>query len=169
MQEVDPGRWPRTCRAACASTSSTTSRLDALRGFSPRDLEHAGRLVEPLVAGPLDLNYRRTGWDHALDRVADEAPRTIDGPSSASSTCATAEARTEAAFLHELFARVYGTNHVNSGAAPTTATGRAAWRRERLHRLEHRNRDARRRRARRPALRDRRRPRRTIRGFSRRS
>ncbi len=85
--------------------------LDKLRGFSSRELEAAGRLTEPLYAGPLDGNYRAIGWDEALDRIAaklgdtrpDETFFYFSGRSS-----------NEAGFLYQLVARAYGTNNVSN-------------------------------------------------------
>lgn len=136
----EAGHFPEVCKKSIQAMAADMQgrvrehffddfALDALRGFSPRDLEHAGRLVEPLVAGPLDLNYRRTGWDHALDRIAAKL-RAIDP-----SECflyLSGRSSNEAAFLAQLFARVYGTNHVSncsyychqaSGVALSACTG----------------------------------------------
>ena len=79
--------------------------------MSPRELEHAGRLVQPLYAGADDDRYRAISWDEALDRVVIKAKAT-----SADETFFYASGRSsnEAAFLLHLFARMYGTNNVNN-------------------------------------------------------
>lgn len=85
--------------------------LADMRGMSPRELEHAGRLTAPVYKGPLDSGYRVISWDEALKKIAtkmgstapEEAFFYLSGRSS-----------NEAAFLLQLFARVYGSNHVNN-------------------------------------------------------
>ncbi|MCA9244182.1 MAG: FdhF/YdeP family oxidoreductase [Phycisphaerales bacterium] len=82
-----------------------------LRTFSPRDLEMSGRIGQPMFAGPDDRGYRPIDWDAALDFCArrlkavtpDETFFYFSGRSS-----------NEAAFLWQLFARLYGTNNVNN-------------------------------------------------------
>ena len=110
----------------------TDFNLAQLRGFSSRELEAAGRLTRPVVAGPLDQNYREITWDDAIDRIVTRLKRTkpeeamfyFSGRSS-----------NEAAFMFQLFARRYGTNHVNncsffchqaSGVGLTAVTGSSA-------------------------------------------
>jgi molybdopterin-dependent oxidoreductase alpha subunit len=85
--------------------------LDALRGFSSRELEAAGRLVEPLFAGPLDSHYRRIGWDEAIDRIAAKLRKISP---SESFFYFSGRSSNEAGYLLQLFARLYGTNNVSS-------------------------------------------------------
>ena len=81
------------------------------RHLYPRQLEAAGRITQPLYAGPLDTTYRQIGWDEAIDGVseklgdieADESFFYVSGRSS-----------NEAGFLVQLLARAYGTNNVNN-------------------------------------------------------
>lgn len=82
-----------------------------LRAMSPRELETTGRLVKPLHLAPGATHYRPIGWDEALQLLADRLQKTkpeeaffyFSGRSS-----------NEAGFLLQLFARIYGTNHVNN-------------------------------------------------------
>jgi molybdopterin-dependent oxidoreductase alpha subunit len=100
-----------------------------LRAMSPRQLEHCGRLVEPVRYTAAEGRYRPVSWDEALDCVAsqvaavapDETFWYFSGRSS-----------NEAGFLLQLFARLYGTNNVNncsyychqaSGVGLTSVTG----------------------------------------------
>jgi molybdopterin-dependent oxidoreductase alpha subunit len=136
----EEGRFPEVCKKSIQAMAADMQgrihehffddfSLEALRGFSPRELEAAGRLVEPVYAGPLDSHYRRISWNEALDRIAarmakidpNEAFFYLSGRSS-----------NEAAFLLQLFARLYGTNNVSncsyychqaSGVALTSVTG----------------------------------------------
>jgi len=134
------GRFPEVCKKSIQAATADMQgaihehffadfSLEKLRGFTSRQLEAAGRLTEPLYAGPLDSHYRPIGWDEALDRIASKLKATtpdetffyLSGRSS-----------NEAAFLYQLFARLYGTNNVNncsyychqaSGVALSTVTG----------------------------------------------
>ncbi len=118
----EKGHFPEVCKKSIQAMVAdlqgavrdeffTDFSLEKLRGFSPRELEHAGRLTRPMYAGPLDQNYRPIEWDEALDRIAAKLGRTepddaffyFSGRSS-----------NEAGFLLQLVARLYGTNHVNN-------------------------------------------------------
>ncbi len=100
-----------------------------LQQLSPRELEHCGRLVEPVLYMAESGKYTPVSWDDALDRIAtklaavtpDETFWYFSGRSS-----------NEAGFLLQVFARLYGTNNVNncsyychqaSGVGLTTITG----------------------------------------------
>lgn len=82
-----------------------------LRTFSPRELEHAGRLNDPLFAGPDDSHYRPISWDAALARCA---ARLKQSRPDDNFFYFSGRASNEAAFLWQLFARLYGTNNVNN-------------------------------------------------------
>lgn len=88
-----------------------TNGFERLRCLSPRELEHLGRLVEPLYAGPEDTHYRPISWDEAVRKCADHLK------ASAPDECffyASGRSSNEAGFLLQLFARLYGTNNVNN-------------------------------------------------------
>ncbi len=85
--------------------------FDALRRFTPRDLEHMGRLNDPVYAGPGDTHYRPIGWDEAMQLCVDRLRNT---PASRSFFYSSGRSSNEAAFLLQLFARLYGTNNVNN-------------------------------------------------------
>ncbi len=136
----EEGRFPEVCKKSIQAMAADMQgrlhehffddfSLEALRGFSPRELESAGRIVDPVAAGPLDSHYHRIEWGDALDRIAtvlsrvkpDEVFFYLSGRSS-----------NEAAFLLQLFARVYGTNNISncsyychqaSGVALSSVTG----------------------------------------------
>src|SRR5262249_14781538 len=76
----EQGRFPEVCKKSIQAMASdmqgrieprffTDFPIAKLRGFSPRELESVGRLAEPVIAGPLDLNYRPISWDEAFDRI----------------------------------------------------------------------------------------------------
>ena len=81
------GRYPEVCKKSIQAMASDMQgripehffdefSLEQLAGFSSRELEAAGRLTEPLLAGPLDSHYKRIGWSEALDRIAAKLRRT---------------------------------------------------------------------------------------------
>ena len=85
--------------------------LDALKGFTPRELENCGRLTQPVLYTPELRRYQPISWDDAFQRISsklrelspDETFWYFSGRSS-----------NEAGFLLQLFARLYGTNNVNN-------------------------------------------------------
>lgn len=116
------GHFPEFCKKSLqAMTADMQGRIesrfwseftiDQMKAFSPREMEHCGRIVEPLIAEPGDKHYRPISWDEALDRIAEKMkqadPRRaffyVSGRSS-----------NEAGFLLHVFARAYGTNHVSN-------------------------------------------------------
>jgi len=116
------GHFPEVCKKSIQAMAADMQgriperffddfSLDRLRGFSPRELEHAGRIVEPVIAGPLDMNYRPISWSEAMERIAAKL-RDID-PTEAF-LYLSGRSSNEAAFLAQLFARVYGTGHVSN-------------------------------------------------------
>ena len=136
----EAGRFPEVCKKSIQAMAADMQgrieptffgrfSLSDLQGFSSRELEAAGRLVSPLYAGPEDTHYKEVSWDEALSRTANALKATkqeeaffyFSGRSS-----------NEAGFLLQLFARIYGTNHVSncsyychqaSGTALASVTG----------------------------------------------
>jgi molybdopterin-dependent oxidoreductase alpha subunit len=116
------GHFPEVCKKSVqAMAADMQGRIrpgffdefgfDKLSRFTPRELEHSGRLVEPLFAAPGEPTYRPISWDEALAKVsgalkATTPDRTFFYFSGRSSN--------EAGFLLQLFARLYGTNNVNN-------------------------------------------------------
>jgi len=82
-----------------------------LERLTPRELEAAGRIVEPLYAGPGDAGYRAIPWDEALERVAARMRETTPDESF---FYFSGRSSNEAAFLLQVVARLYGTNNVNN-------------------------------------------------------
>jgi len=82
-----------------------------LAKMTPRELEHCGRLIQPVLYEQGQTHYRPITWAAAFDRIAsqlrqvapDETFWYFSGRSS-----------NEAGFLMQLLARVYGTNNVNN-------------------------------------------------------
>ncbi len=134
------GRYPEVCKKSIQAMAADMQGgirghffddfdLRKLAAFSSRELEAAGRLTEPLCAGPLDGNYRPITWDEALDRIGAKLARTDPAQSFfyVSGRCSN-----ESGFLYQLLARAWGTNNVNncsyychqaSGVALSTVIG----------------------------------------------
>src|SRR5260370_742342 len=118
----ETGHWPEVCKKSLQAMVADMQQglrpeffsrfsLAQLRTLTPRELEWCGRLTQPLYAGPGDTHYRVVGWDEALGRVAEEVKST---PPDRHFFYASGRASNEAAFLLQLFARLYGTNYVNN-------------------------------------------------------
>lgn len=118
----EKGHFPEVCKKSVQAMAADLQgaihehffddfSIQQLKAFSPRELEAAGRLTQPLCAGPLDSHYRRISWDDAIERIAKKLKKTdpqeaffyFSGRSS-----------NEAGFLLQLFARIWGTNNINN-------------------------------------------------------
>lgn len=118
----EAGHWPEICKKSFQAMAADMQDglrpeffrrygLAELRALSSRELESAGRIVQPLYAADGDTHYRAIEWDEALSRIVERfnaAPpdRTFFYQSGRSSN--------EAAFLLQLFARLFGTNHISN-------------------------------------------------------
>ena len=139
----ETGHFPEVCKKSLQAMVAdmqgairpefwSTYSLPQLQAFSPRELEHCGRLTQPVAAKKGSQYYEPISWDEALRRIADKLKSVrpdetfwyFSGRSS-----------NEAGFLLQLFARLYGTNNVNncsyychqaSGVGLTAATGSGA-------------------------------------------
>ena len=118
----EKGRFPEVCKKSIQAVAADIAgrvhehffddfSLETLRGFSSRELEAAGRLVEPVIAGPLDSHYRTITWDEAIERIAARLKKTTPNESF---FYFSGRSSNEAGYLLQLFARLYGTNNVSS-------------------------------------------------------
>ncbi len=87
--------------------SRPIAELDRL---SDHDLEHLGRLVEPVVKRPGDDRFRPLPWDEAF-ALAGAALRALPG-ADAAAFYTSGRTGNEAAFLYQLFVRAFGTNNL---------------------------------------------------------
>ncbi len=118
----EAGRFPEVCKKSLQAmaadmqpgipSSFWSEHLIAdLQRMSPRDLEHSGRLTEPVMYLAGESHYRPISWDTAFDQIVsqlneltpDETFWYFSGRSS-----------NEAGFLLQLMARMFGSNHVNN-------------------------------------------------------
>jgi len=118
----ESGHFPEVCKKSMQAMAADMQdgisddffarySLDQLAILSPYELEHLGRLTKPLHVEQGGTHYRPIAWDEALARCIDRLKKVapdqnffyVSGRSS-----------NEAAFLIQLFARLYGTNNVNN-------------------------------------------------------
>ncbi|MBD3676649.1 MAG: FdhF/YdeP family oxidoreductase [Planctomycetaceae bacterium] len=118
----ESGHFPEVCKkslqamvadmqGAISDEFFSTYSIEQLRQFTPRELEHAGRLTKPMLAVRGENYYRPISWEEAFEKVVDKlkalsAEETFWYFSGRSSN--------EAGFLLQMFARLYGTNNVNN-------------------------------------------------------
>lgn len=85
--------------------------VSEMKGMTSRELEHAGRLTEPLLLEQGATHYREISWDEAIKRATLKLHETSPADSF---FYFSGRSSNEAGFLLQLFARVYGTNNVNN-------------------------------------------------------
>lgn len=118
----EAGNFPEVCKKSLQAMAAdmqggikpdfwSTYSIPQLRKFSPYDMEHCGRLVQPVLYRQGSQYYEPITWDEAFAKIigklktltANETFWYFSGRSS-----------NEAGFLLQLFARLYGTNNVNN-------------------------------------------------------
>ncbi len=101
-----------------------------LRGWTDYALEHEGRLTEPMRYNPATDHYESVAWATAFAEIGAQL-KALEHPDQAE-FYTSGRASNEAAFLYQLFVRLYGTNnfpdcsnmcHEASGVALTEAIG----------------------------------------------
>ena len=118
----EAGHFPEVCKksfqamvadmqGAVKPSFFETYSVPQLRAFTPYQMEHSGRLVEPLILEKGSQHYRPIGWAEAMERIASKLRAT---PPDESFFYFSGRSSNEAGFLLQLFARLYGTNHVNN-------------------------------------------------------
>jgi len=118
----ESGHWPEVCKKSLQAMAADMQdgirpefferySLSELRTLSPRELESLGRIVNPLLAEAGATHYRTIEWDEALSRLAE---RLRAAPPEQCFFYVSGRSSNEAAFLIQLFARIFGTNHVSN-------------------------------------------------------
>jgi len=126
--------------AKAAAWEATRSRVDreffaqrslgSLRELDDHELEHFGRLTEPMYLAPGAEHYAPISWSDAI-RLAVDRLTSMSSPNRAA-FYTSGRASNEAAFLYQLLARRLGTNnlpdcsnmcHESSGSALTETIG----------------------------------------------
>jgi len=88
-----------------------TYSIDALKNFSSRELEKSGRLTFPLLLKTNSNHYTPISWQEAYERIEKKLIKTNPDRSF---FYFSGRSSNEAGFLLQLFARVFGTNHINN-------------------------------------------------------
>ena len=96
---------------AGASEHLTSHAISQLKLQTPYQLEHAGRLTQPMLYEKGQDFYRPISWDDALSRISSALKETT---AEDSFWYFSGRSSNEAGFLLQLFARLYGTNNVNN-------------------------------------------------------
>ncbi|MFM7148717.1 MAG: histidine kinase, partial [Gemmataceae bacterium] len=118
----EAGHWPEVCKKSLQAMVADMQKglesaffekfsLAHLRSLSPRELEYCGRLRDPLHAGPGDTHYRVVTWEFAFERLVRQM-RALRPEQHF--FYASGRSSTEAGFLLQLFARLWGSNEVNN-------------------------------------------------------
>ncbi|MDN0081919.1 FdhF/YdeP family oxidoreductase [Crenobacter sp. SG2305] len=83
--------------------------VDELMAQTDYELEQHGRLTDPMVYDPLTDKYRPIDWDQAFALIAQHLNK-LPSPNQAA-FYTSGRASNEAAFLYQLFVRMFGTNN----------------------------------------------------------
>jgi len=116
------GMFPEVCKKSLQAMAAdmqgaipadyfSTYSTAQMQAFSPRELEAAGRLTQPMLLTPGDPYYRPISWDEAFAKIVGKLR--ITSPNE-TFWYFSGRSSNEAGFLLQVFARVYGTNNVNN-------------------------------------------------------
>ncbi len=116
------GRFPEVCKKSLQAMAADmqgaiqpefwrTYTVEQLKRFTPRELEHCGRLVEPILWERGQQHFRPIEWSEAMQRVATKLQAVVPNESF---WYFSGRSSNEAGFLLQLLARMYGTNHINN-------------------------------------------------------
>ena len=118
----EQNHWPEVCKKSIQAMAADMQgaiqskffkrfSIDQLRQFSPREMEHAGRITTPLILERGDTHYKPVSWDDVFGRIESKLKSTDPNRSF---FYFSGRSSNEAGFLLQLFARIYGTNHINN-------------------------------------------------------
>jgi molybdopterin-dependent oxidoreductase alpha subunit len=118
----EAGHFPEVCKksfqamvadmqGAVKPTFFETYSIPQLQAFTPYQMEHSGRLVQPVVLEKGSQHYKPISWADAMERIATKLLRSAPNETF---WYFSGRSSNEAGFLLQLFARIYGTNHVNN-------------------------------------------------------
>ena len=118
----EQNHWPEVCKKSIQAMAADMQgaiqpeffkrfSIDQLRQFSSREMEHAGRITTPLLLAPGDTHYKPVSWVDVFGRIESKLKKTDPDRSF---FYFSGRSSNEAGFLLQLFARIYGTNHINN-------------------------------------------------------
>ena len=92
------------------ATFFTNNTVTALQGWSAYELEHSGRLSEPLYYDAAQDRYMPISWEAAYEIIAEQLKQ-LDSPDEAL-FYTSGRVTNEPAFMFQLFVRCFGTNNL---------------------------------------------------------
>jgi len=118
----EQNHWPEVCKKSIQAMAADMQgaiqpeffqqySIEQLRKFSSRELEHAGRITTPLLLESGATHYTPISWDDVFNRIGAKLKTTNPDRSF---FYFSGRSSNEAGFLLQLFARVFGTNHINN-------------------------------------------------------
>jgi molybdopterin-dependent oxidoreductase alpha subunit len=116
------GRWPEVCKksiqAMVADMQSPVKdeffnkySIKDLENLTPRELEHLGRINQPLFADENSTHFKPITWEESFQKVTTSL---IESSPENSFFYFSGRSSNEAGFLLQLMARAYGTNNINN-------------------------------------------------------
>ncbi len=118
----EAGHFPEVCKKSVQAQAGDmagpipeswfrATSMDAMRRLTSAEMERAGRLAFPVIAGEADGHFHRVSWTEAVDlagaALKGAPPEEVFFYSSGRSS-------NEAAFLMQLVARAYGTANIHN-------------------------------------------------------
>ena len=88
-----------------------TYSLNELKKFSSKELEKSGRLTFPVLLKPNSKYYTPISWRKVYNHIEEKLKKTNPDRSF---FYFSGRSSNEAGFLLQLFARIFGTNHINN-------------------------------------------------------
>jgi molybdopterin-dependent oxidoreductase alpha subunit len=116
--------------AKCDADFFARNRISEMRSWTDFEIGKSGRITQPMVVEPGADFYEPISWSDAFRLIADEL-NALESPNEAI-FYTSGRTSNEAAFLYQLFVRMYGTNnlpdcsnmcHESSGVALTETVG----------------------------------------------
>jgi molybdopterin-dependent oxidoreductase alpha subunit len=118
----EQGSFPEVCKKSIQAMAADMQpaitadfwkkhSLDQMKRWTPRQLEASGRLIQPVLYEQGSSHYRPISWSEAFDRISQKLSALLPDQTF---WYFSGRSSNEAGFLLQLFARVYGTNHVNN-------------------------------------------------------
>ena len=118
----EQGHWPEICKKSVQAMAADmqksiqpkffkTYSIDDLKNFSSRELEKSGRLTFPLLLKTNSNHYTPISWQEAYEHIE---KKLINTNPDRAFFYFSGRSSNEAGFLLQLFARVFGTNHINN-------------------------------------------------------
>ena len=118
----EQGHWPEICKKSVQAMAADMQKpitedffkkysIRELKNFSSYQLEKSGRLNFPLFLDSKSNHYSKISWEKAFKYLEKKLRKTNPNRSF---FYFSGRSSNEAGFLLQLFARLYGTNHINN-------------------------------------------------------